>query len=158
MNKEDYAAFLEESAKMREVFKQEHTEDRENGWLERKTYTCPEEIVKDILYITDKAKEKVLSDSELDMYFYKRKYLQDQLQKFYADKYVLVDDFNKVQGAFNYTTDAEEVISELAGKKGYTVLLKRGDEYFAEVGDETVNLGKWPRKDKVVLEENNDIS
>ena len=114
MTKEEYLEFLDEGAKIQELTKNIEFSEREKGWLVNKTYSSPEEVIEDIAYITTEYEKERLDATELDAYFYKRRWLQNKLDEFYADKFVLVDDFNEVQKEFKYHPGAEEVISELA--------------------------------------------
>lgn len=145
MNKADYLEFLEENQKLREerLEGQEFIE-RPEGWLVNKEYTDPDEVISDLLYITAEYEKRKLDATELDQYFYKRQWLQDQLNKFYADEYVLIDKFNKVQKRFKYDPKADGVITELASKLDCYIVLRKGKKYFAEVGDEVVDMGEWP--------------
>ena len=149
MTKEEYLEFLDEGAKIQELTKNIEFSEREKGWLVNKTYSSPEEVIEDIAYITTEYEKERLDATELDAYFYKRRWLQNKLDEFYADKFVLVDDFNEVQKEFKYHPGAEEVISELASDMDCYVVLKRGDKYFAEVGDKVIDLGPTPDISKI---------
>ena len=151
MNKKEYLEFLDESTKIREQAGKAEYPVRPEGWLEGREYTNPEEVVDDILYITDKCKDKALSDTELDAYYYKRRWMQDKLGELYADKYVLVNEFNKIQFICTYNPNAENVITELAHHLNCYVLLKKDGEYFAELGDDVVRMGKYPDVSKLEI-------
>ena len=148
MNKEDYLDFLDENQKLREQFDEKEFEEKPKGWLIDKEYTSPDEVVSDILYLTAEYENERLSPTELDQYFYKRQYLQDQLKRLsaenYADEYVLVDNFNNIQRRLKYNPDAEKLVTELATQIDCYVVLKKGSRYFAEVGDEIVEMGEVP--------------
>lgn len=116
-----------------------------DGWLKEREYTDPNEIIKDIEYIVYEYAEKGSLDvNDLDMYFYKREYLQKKLDELYADEYVLVDKFEKPKMSFKYGSGAEEVITKLAEKMDCYVVLRKGNRWFAEVGDDIVELGGGP--------------
>ena len=149
MNKEDYLEFLDKSEELREKLDGIEFEERPDGWLIDKEYKDADEVISDILYITAEYEHKRMDAAELDQYFYKRKYLQDQLQKFFADKYVLVDKFCNPQKSFNYDPGAEEVITKLANELDCYVTLKKGNMYFVEIGDDIVELGEWPNINKL---------
>ena len=129
-------------------------EDRyKDGWLKERNYTSADEVIKDIAYIVyEYARDEKLNSADLDMYFYKREYLQKKLDEFYADEYVLVDRFCKPQKRFKYGRPAEEIITKLASDLDCYVVLRKGDKYFAEVGDNIVDLGETP--DIFKLEDN----
>lgn len=145
MNKEDYLEFLEENQKLREerLEGQEFIE-KPKGWLVDKEYTNPDEVISDLLYITAEYEKRRLDATELDQYFYKRKWLQDQLNKFYADEFLLVDSFEKIQKVFKYNPEAEGIVSKIADDLNCYVVLRKGDRYFAEVGDSIIELGNGP--------------
>ena len=149
MNKADYLEFLEENQKLREerLEGQEFIE-RPEGWLVNKEYTDPDEVISDLLYITAEYEKRRLDATELDQYFYKRQWLQDQLKRLsaenYADEYVLVDNFNNIRRRLKYDPDAEKLVTELATQIDCYVVLKKGSRYFAEVGDEIVEMGEVP--------------
>ena len=145
MNKEDYLEFLEENQKLREerLEGQEFIE-KPKGWLVGKEYTDPDEVISDLLYITAEYEKRRLDATELDQYFYKRKWLQDQLNKFYADEFLLVDSFEKIQKAFKYNPEAEGIVTEIADDLDCYVVLRKGNRYFAEVGDSIIELGDGP--------------
>lgn len=145
MNKADYLEFLDENQKIREEkLEGQEFEERPDGWLVDKEYTSADEVIDDILYIQAEYEKERLDAVELDQYFYKRQYLQGLLKKFYADEYVLVNKFNKIQHRLKYEPGAEKTITELAEKLDCYVILRRGNKYFAEVGDETIDMGEEP--------------
>ena len=148
MNREDDLDFLDENQKLREQFDEKEFEEKPKGWLIDKEYTGPDEVVSDILYLTAEYENERLSPTELDQYFYKRQYLQDQLKRLsaedYADEYVLVDNFNNIRRRLKYDPDAEKLVTELAAQIDCYVVLKKGSRYFAEVGDEIVEMGEAP--------------
>lgn len=69
------------------------------------------------------------------------------------DWYVLVDDFKKPQFQCKYNPAFEDVITELAGRMDCYVVLKKGEAYYAEVGDNLIYLGYTPDIDKICQEE-----
>lgn len=145
MNKADYLEFLEENQKLREErLEGQEFEEKPKGWLVDKEYTNADEVISDLLYITAEYEKRRLDATELDQYFYKRQWLQDQLNKFYADEYVLIDKFNKIQKRFKYDSKANGVITELASSLDCYIILRKGKKYFAEVGDDIVEMGEWP--------------
>lgn len=150
MNKEDYLEFLNKSAELREKLDGMEFESLPEDWLvKRGEYKSADEVIEDLLYLTAENVGERLNAVDLDKYFYKRQYLQNQLKKFYADKYVLVDKFCKPQKSFNYNPEAEGMITELANSLDCYVVLKKGDMYFIEVGDEIIELGDWPNINKL---------
>ena len=129
--------------------------NHEDGWMQKREYKNASEVVDDIQYIIDEySKKEHLDPTDLDMYFYKRDYLQRKLNEFYADEYVLVDKFCQPQKRFKYGMGAEEIITKLASDLDCFVVLKKDNRYFAEVGDRTIDLGSWPDINKLD-EENN---
>lgn len=144
MRKEEYLELLEEGTKIHEQCPKEGFLERGDGWLVNRQYNNPEEAVDDINYLTSEYKNKGLDETQLDAYFYKRRWIQDRLNEFYADEYVLVDKFNKPQKVFKYYPGAEEVITELASDMDCYVVLKKGDKYFMELGDDIIDLGLTP--------------
>ena len=144
MNKEDYLELLSECQKIREQHAEEDLDPRPNGWLDGRTYNSADEVISDLLYLQSEYEKERLDAGELDMYFYKRKWLQSKLNEFYADEFLLVDSFEKIQKVFKYNPEAEGIVSEIADDLDCYVVLRKGNRYFAEVGDSIIELGDGP--------------
>ncbi len=79
--------------------------------------------------------------------------LMKQEESTMPEWYVLVDDFKKSQFQCKYNPAFEDVIVELASRLGCYVVVKKGDKYYMEIGDDTVDLGYTPDIEKICQEE-----